>query len=489
MKMQKFRKKMIVFAVVFFLGFFVFGQVDAVFMRYWSDNGGMEVIGLEYDENDVLVMTFTFHEYEGDRWRATRGGIVFDQDNNGRILGINQNQQIYPNVGVSYMQFSDPIIYAGDCITGGPDWWGDNYWDYNATGQYSGFWVDSGDYCSICFESPNGGCLTKDEIGDPPFYENYSLPYYLHARIGGVYKSNDGRWDGGTDIYNSEPVYDLIPWGETPEPPEPDPINAECGLDAGKTFYGVDGPENFCEKGDFSWNDLDYNAETQTWTWICTGQHGGANTFCNAYWQAEAPPAVINAECGAFSYLESIDEADFFPNSPVGKCEKGIYRPDTFVSGSIGGSWVCSGVPYLIGESVRCSVRWSETLGDQIIPVPDIEYEDCDSYNIPEKWICQIRNFLAQAFLPSSEKLNSLNENIENIKNKAPFNYITAFTETLEAVQDDLSDEPIQMSLLGNQGTLNLEGWQIPALFRKMFLVIFLIGFIVWAVNYIKRIF
>ncbi len=353
-------------------------------------------------------------------------------------------------------------------------------------------------------------------------------------------------------------MYDLIPWGETPEPPEPDPINAECGSDAGKTFYGVsgpenfcekgdfswndldynaetqtwtwictgqhggantfcnaywqaeappavinaecgsdagktfygvDGPENFCEKGDFSWNDLDYNAETQTWTWICTGQHGGASTFCNAYWQAEAPPAVINAECGAFSYLESIDEADFFPNSPVGKCEKGIYRPDTFVSGSIGGSWVCSGVPYLIGESVRCTVRWSETLGGQIISVPDIEYEDCDSYDIPEKWVCQIRNFLARAFLPSSEKLNSLNENIENIKNKAPFNYITAFTETLEAVQDDLSDEPIQMSLLGNQGTLNLEGWQIPALFRKMFLVIFLIGFIVWAVNYIKRIF
>ncbi len=157
MKMQKFRKKMIVFAVVFFLGFFVFGQVDAVFMRYWSDNGGIEVIGLEYDENDVLVMTFTFHEYEDDRWRATRGGIVFDQNNDGRILGIRQNQQIYPNVGVSYMQFSDPIIYAGDCITGSPDWWGDNYWDYNATGQYSGFWVDSGDYCSICFESPNGG--------------------------------------------------------------------------------------------------------------------------------------------------------------------------------------------------------------------------------------------------------------------------------------------------------------------------------------------
>ena len=26
----------------------------------------MEVIGLEYDENDVLVMTFTFHEYEDD---------------------------------------------------------------------------------------------------------------------------------------------------------------------------------------------------------------------------------------------------------------------------------------------------------------------------------------------------------------------------------------------------------------------------------------
>lgn len=487
--MQKFRKKIIVFAVVFFLGFFVFGQVDAVVLNdpniaLWEDNSsGVEVVYLGYDENDVLVLTFTYNQWydNGDGVWVNRGGFEWG------ALAI-LSEKIYGgyNQCMPYMQFSEAIVYGGDCQV-------DNFGEW---GDPDGIYVDAGDYCTIAFGKYNnieaqGVGITREEIGDPPFFESYSLPYYITGLI--AHMANYS-WEPyyqclSRGCTNSEPIYDLIPWGETPEPPEPDPINAECGSDAGKTFYGVSGPENFCEKGDFSWNDLDYNAETQTWTWICTGQHGGANTFCNAYWQAEAPPQVINAECGAFSYLESIDEADFFPNSPVGKCEKGIYRPDTFVSGSIGGSWVCSGVPYLIGESVRCSVRWSETLGDQIIPVPDIEYEDCDSYNIPEKWICQIRNFLAQAFLPSSEKLNSLNENIENIKNKAPFNYITAFTETLEAVQDDLSDEPIQMSLLGNQGTLNLEGWQIPALFRKMFLVIFLIGFIVWAVNYIKRIF
>ena len=86
-----------------------------------------------------------------------------------------------------------------------------------------GFWVDSGNYCTIAFGKYNnieaqGVGITREEIGDPPFYENYSLPYYLHARIGEVYMYSDGRWGGGTDIYNSEPVYDLIPWGETPEP-------------------------------------------------------------------------------------------------------------------------------------------------------------------------------------------------------------------------------------------------------------------------------
>lgn len=475
MKMQKFKKKMIVFAVVFFLGFFVFGQVQ----------GAPYVGDVEY----YLIPNFDYTGYSCDIEKEFSLNVIdmdFSWDGTGIDFAVcfsptgsslDVPVQYHDFLIDPYPTFYDPIYkemphYMGSSSCG----WCENY----NNPEFGCEWTDISGHIRID-DWENAGLIIDDELVID-FYIGYSghkLPqpinyFFCSEYVGSVlFNLNDGTF---------EPT-------EPTEPPEPDPINAECGSDAGKTFYGVSGPENFCEKGDFSWNDLDYNAETQTWTWICTGRHGGANTFCNAYWQAEAPPQVINAECGAFSYLESIDEADFFPNSPAGKCEKGIYRPDTFVSGSIGGSWVCSGVPYLIGESVRCSVRWSETLGDQIIPVPDIEYEDCDSYNIPEKWICQIRNFLAQAFLPSSEKLNSLNENIENIKNKAPFNYITAFTETLEAVQDDLSDEPIQMSLLGNQGTLILEGWQIPALFRKMFLVIFLIGFIVWAVNYIKRIF
>lgn len=283
-------------------------------MRSWDaqqNNGGTQVIGLKYDENDVLVMTFTFHEYENDyRDIITRGGIVFDQDNDGRILGIRQNQQIYPQQGVRYMQFSDPIIYAGDCITGGPNWWGDKYWDYNATGRYSGVWVDSGDYCSICFESPNGGCLTKDEIGAPPFYENYNLPYYLHARIGEVYKYPDGRWGGRTEIYNSEPVYDLIPWGETPEYP----INGECGTANGGHFSTPPEVSTLCSEESY----LIFPSFVETpagWTWICGGYNGGTQAYCSADYSYDLDPTisdVIDFDFDDFSY--DFEEGDVSKN-------------------------------------------------------------------------------------------------------------------------------------------------------------------------------
>ncbi len=306
------KKKLIkIIALLLFslIGIFVFGQVDAVFIG-WYDNG-MEVIGLEYDENDVLVMTFTFHEYYDDKWGEiiTRGGIVFDQNNNGRILGINRNQQNYPNAGVSYMQFSDPIIYAGDCITGRPDWWGDKYWDYNATGKGAGFWVDSGDYCSICFESPNGGCLTKDEIGDPPFYENYSLPYYLHASMGEVYKLDDGRWHGGWELYNSEPVYDLIPWRETPVP-----IDGECGTANGGHFSTRPDVSTLCSAESYVF--LPSYVETPAgWTWICGGYHGGTQAYCSADFDYDLDPTiddVIDFDWDDFDY--DFEEGDVSKN-------------------------------------------------------------------------------------------------------------------------------------------------------------------------------
>jgi hypothetical protein len=310
------KKKLIkIIALLLFslIGIFVFGQVDAVFIRSWSawsDNGGMEVIGLEYDENDVLVMTFTFHEYEDamDGDIITRGGIVFDQNNDGRILGIRQNQQTYPNEGVSYMQLRDPIIYAGDCITGGVDWW-DYSWDYNATGQYSGFWVDSGNYCSICFESPNGGCLTKDEIGDPPFYENYSLPYYLHARIGEAYEYSDGHWYDGSGIYNSEPVYDLIPWGETPVP-----IDGECGIANGGHFSTRPDVSTLCSAESYVF--LPSYVETPAgWTWICGGYNGGTQAYCSADFDYDLDPTiddVIDFDWDDFDY--DFEEEDVSKN-------------------------------------------------------------------------------------------------------------------------------------------------------------------------------
>ena len=240
MKMQKFRKKIIVFAVVFFLGFFVFGQVQGA--PYVGDVEYYLIPNFDYTGYSCdIEKEFSLNVIDMDfSWSGTGIDFAVCFSPIGSYLDV--PVQYHDFYAYPYQTFYDPIYkemphYMGSSSCG----WCENY----NNPEFGCEWMDITGHIRID-DWENAGLIIDDELVID-FYIGYSgheRPeptttnyFFCSEYVGSVlFNLNDGTF-------------------EPTEPPEPDPINAECGSDAGKTFYGVDGPENFCEKGDFSWND------------------------------------------------------------------------------------------------------------------------------------------------------------------------------------------------------------------------------------------
>ena len=132
---------------------------------------------------------------------------------------------------------------------------------------------------------------------------------------------------------------------------------------------------------------------------------------------------------------------------------------------------------------------------------PQPELEDCSQYNIPDRWICEIKNAIKSIFLPSSEKINQLKQTMDLFKQKFPFNYINLFTNFYQDIYNGINEtSTIRFKILGQSGNVDLAFWENQAtiggitqtfshIIYNIFLFLFLFIFVLWLISYLKRIF
>lgn len=129
------------------------------------------------------------------------------------------------------------------------------------------------------------------------------------------------------------------------------------------------------------------------------------------------------------------------------------------------------------------------------------ELEDCDLLEGAEMWLCKIKNFIAELFLPTQEKVDNLKQTIDNFKTKFPFNYassLSVFFNTIKTSLDTPKDIPVE--IFGNPGNLNFDFLEAtetiggtPETIKNILFdfttALIVIGFLFWIISFIKRIF
>jgi hypothetical protein len=146
----------------------------------------------------------------------------------------------------------------------------------------------------------------------------------------------------------------------------------------------------------------------------------------------------------------------------------------------------------------------SPTLAPWITELPtSTEEVSCDNYSGIDKFICEIRNFFAGLFTPSPEKILNLKQKIETLKTQFPVNYISKTKDFFDDLNNQLSEDipVLAFTIPFSTSTQNVDFqfWQasisfagisqtILAIFKTFFTGLFILIFVAWAINFIKRI-
>lgn len=192
----------------------------------------------------------------------------------------------------------------------------------------------------------------------------------------------------------------------------------------------------------------------------------------------ETTPSPIDAVCGS-------DDGGTFSNTSemTEACSVGSLIFPSFVETSSGWTWICAGING--GSQAYCSA----TLSTTTYPTLPTQ-EDCSSYTFPDKWICEIKNLLTSAFLPSESKLNELNIAINSFQGKAPFNYLSSAINKFNDLKNGISESDLNITLMSNTSEVNLNDLTgLYDVIKGFFTIMVVLAFIFWGVGYIKHFF
>lgn len=132
--------------------------------------------------------------------------------------------------------------------------------------------------------------------------------------------------------------------------------------------------------------------------------------------------------------------------------------------------------------------------------VSNIGPVDCSSMNLLERLVCEIKNFISTAFLPSKAKLTELGQTIDLINTKFPSNYLRAGRLFFDNVKNGINEsEGIPVKILGHEQDISFDIFNATGSagvvgtlgnFLKVFFnLVFITIFITWALSFLKRIF
>lgn len=361
----------------------------------------------------------------------------------------------------------------------------------------------------------------------------------IDGYLGTDYFENNGTIYG-VHIIAHPITYSIFPtMSEPPYPTFPitGQINGLCGPADGQNYYEIP-TEGLCSAGSPSSPSL----VGDLYVWKCFGENGGTTDYCSAYflWEEEEegplleatyPPTgqetiisgdlIFNAE-GTITRPENdwrpwkrlvidfynlnttktttileifptaLDEGESYEYDIAVELEDGAYK----VSYSLISLYIPSWGEEFYNFSIPETIIRNEEITGTFNPPEQYEepyLEDCEEYEIPNKWWCEMKNALIGAFVPSSDKIIQLKTTLEAIKNRFPNNYISLINQRVNQIQNNISTgADIEFSVLGQEGTLSnqiLESAGLSVFIKKVFSFIFALIFLAWALSFIKRIF
>jgi len=187
------------------------------------------------------------------------------------------------------------------------------------------------------------------------------------------------------------------------------------------------------------------------------------------------PEEPSEEECGVFFKCQYCDEESCGTGETEGWCE-----------------WVDKGAGY------GCYMLEPTIPPEQVVwELPELE--DCEELSGVEKWLCEIKNFIAGIFMPSQEKLNDLYDTLLSFKTKFPFNYIMALDDFFKDVSENTEEEKsIPITILGAESEVNFDFWSASGevggetetfadTIKDFTTMVLLILFLAWLITTIKK--
>lgn len=245
-----------------------------------------------------------------------------------------------------------------------------------------------------------------------------------------------------------------------------------CGSDAGKLIETT--PVNLCDVGTAGIVGFDGSK----WSWDCID--GVVSQSCRAYL---ATTEQVDGTCGAW------DGETFNTWPPLTElCE---LRTSLVVPSMVetinGYTWTCSGING--GTSDYCS--GNKTSPPLMPELPDGSLNDCSGLSILEGLVCNMGNTLKTIFLPSSEKINELNQAINKMASKFPFSYISKATETFNDVKGNITETSLlELSIMGSEkSSIDFSTIEFFDYIKMLTTILIIIVFSFWLIRFIKHIF
>jgi len=204
------------------------------------------------------------------------------------------------------------------------------------------------------------------------------------------------------------------------------------------------------------------------------------------------------AEKHYFSTSTDLDAGDIFDYS----------IPISLPDGSWKISYLLQGVYF---ETSFFATHWCEHTGIGTgLPLPtwteitEAEFlglEDCSSYPLLERLVCDLKNAIKRIFVPSAESITALKTTIDGLKNKAPMNYISITKDFIVDVKDDInSSMDLSFKILNKTGNVSFAFWEnttnlagenqtFSQIFKAFFIFLLVFSFLIWAIFYVRKIF
>lgn len=132
---------------------------------------------------------------------------------------------------------------------------------------------------------------------------------------------------------------------------------------------------------------------------------------------------------------------------------------------------------------------------------PDNPFEDCSEMPLLEKMVCEIKNFAFSMIYPKPEDSIKLKRNFEQVKTRFPMSYLQVVKNSFYETKSGISQRSLTISLFGNEDEIDFQGlnteyyefegesFDLARLIKRITTAVLIIIFIIYALNYARRIF